>query len=174
MSSELSEYIAIKPTTIRRDFSLIGSLGKQGYGYNVDELIKIFSGELGVDFAEKIVLIGAGKLGKAILNYNCWNHVAGEIVCAFDKNPAGCGKIDVPLYDIKDLHKKMPKGCRIAIICITSGTQEVVDELAEVGVKGIINFTSEHFMLPKGMTARNVDVVATIQELLFEVNTLNK
>lgn len=42
MSNELSEYVSIKPTTIRRDFSLIGSFGKQGYGYEVDQLIDIF------------------------------------------------------------------------------------------------------------------------------------
>ena len=45
MSSELSEYVNIKSTTIRRDFSLIGCLGKQGYGYNVEELINIFAEE---------------------------------------------------------------------------------------------------------------------------------
>ncbi|MBO4358562.1 MAG: redox-sensing transcriptional repressor Rex, partial [Erysipelotrichaceae bacterium] len=50
MSSELSEYVDIKSTTIRRDFSLIGQLGKQGYGYDVDELIKIFSRELGEEY----------------------------------------------------------------------------------------------------------------------------
>ena len=47
MSCELAEYVDIKSTTIRRDFSLIGQLGKQGYGYDVDELIDIFSKQLG-------------------------------------------------------------------------------------------------------------------------------
>ena len=55
MSSELAEYVNIKSTTIRRDFSLIGCLGKQGYGYNVQELIDIFAEELGVNYDEKIV-----------------------------------------------------------------------------------------------------------------------
>mgnify|MGYP000040239147 FL=1 len=79
MSRQLADYVSIESTTIRRDFSFLGSLGKQGYGYNVDDLIKIFSDELGVNFDEKIVLIGAGNLGKALLNYNKWNHVVGEI-----------------------------------------------------------------------------------------------
>ena len=65
MSRQLADYVSIESTTIRRDFSFLGSLGKQGYGYNVDDLIKIFSDELGVNFDEKIVLIGAGNLGKA-------------------------------------------------------------------------------------------------------------
>ena len=47
MSKELSEYVAIESTTIRRDFSFLGSLGKQGYGYDVDRLIEIFNEQLG-------------------------------------------------------------------------------------------------------------------------------
>ena len=57
MSSELADFVNIKSTTIRRDFSLMGQLGKQGYGYDVDELIEIFSKELGENYEEKMILI---------------------------------------------------------------------------------------------------------------------
>ena len=177
MSSELSNYVDIKSTTIRRDFSLIGQLGKQGYGYDVKELIDIFSKELGEEYDEKMILIGVGRLGTAILNYNNWNHVAGEIVCAFDiqaekrsKEP----KVTVPVYDITELENKKPNGCEIAILCIPSGAQEIVNRLHKLGIKGIVNFTREHFILPEGMIKTDVDVVSTIQELVFEVNSLNK
>lgn len=177
MSSQLSESVGIKSTTIRRDFSLIGQLGRQGYGYDVDSLINIFSKELGEDFDEKMVLIGVGRLGTAILNYNNWSHVAGEIVCAFDSQAEKRShepKVNVPVYDIKDLKEKFPAGCEIAILCIPSGSQKIVDELHELGVKGIVNFSREHFVLPEGMIKRDVDVVSTIQELVFEVNSLDK
>lgn len=177
MSSELSDYVDIKPTTIRRDFSLIGQLGKQGYGYDVNELINIFSKELGEDYDEKMILIGVGRLGTAILNYNNWNHVAGEIVCAFDIQPEKRSKepkVNVPVYHINQLAEKLPSGCEIAILCIPSGAQAIVDELYSLGVKGIVNFTREHFVLPEGMIKSDVDVVSTIQELVFEVNSLNK
>ena len=175
MSSELSEYVDIKSTTIRRDFSLIGQLGKQGYGYDVKELIQIFSKELGEEYDEKMILIGVGRLGTAILNYNNWNHVAGEIVCAFDIKPEKRNKepkVTVPVYHINDLKEKMPKGCEIAILCIPSGAQDIVNQLHNLGVKGIVNFTREHFVLPEGMIKSDVDVVSTIQELVFEVNSL--
>ena len=175
MSSELSEYIDIKSTTIRRDFSLIGQLGKQGYGYDIKDLIHIFSKELGEEYDEKMVLIGVGRLGTAILNYNNWHHVAGEIVCAFDLQPDKRNsepKVNVPVYHIKELKNRLPKGCEIAILCIPSGAQEIVNELHKLGVKGIVNFTREHFTLPEGMIKTDVDVVSTIQELVFEVNSL--
>ena len=38
LSSELSDYVAIESTTIRRDFSFLGTLGKQGYGYDINNL----------------------------------------------------------------------------------------------------------------------------------------
>ena len=103
MSRELARYVDVLPTTIRRDFSLIGHLGKQGYGYDVDELINVFSSQLNIDFDERIALIGVGNLGKALLNYNNWDHVMGEVTCAFDRNPEKVTDIDIPLYDIKDL-----------------------------------------------------------------------
>lgn len=177
MSSELSSYVDIKSTTIRRDFSLIGQLGKQGYGYNVNELIDIFSKQLGEKYDEKMILIGVGRLGTAILNYNNWNHVAGEIVCAFDIIPEKRNKepkVNVPVYHINQLKEKIPKGCEIAILCIPNGAQEIVDELHALGIKGIVNFTREHFVLPEGMIKSDVDVVSTIQELVFEVNALSK
>ena len=176
-SSELSEYVDIKATTIRHDFSLIGQLGKQGYGYDIDELISIFADALGEDYDEEMILIGVGRLGKAILNYNNWNHVAGEIVCAFDLKPEVRNQdlqVNVPVYHISQLKEKFPKGCEIAILCIPSGAQEIVDELHELGIKGIVNFTREHFVLPEGMIKSDVDVVSTIEELLFEVNSMNK
>ncbi len=176
-STELSEYVDIKATTIRHDFSLIGQLGKQGYGYDVDELIDIFAKQLGEDYDEDMILIGVGRLGKAILNYNNWNHVAGEIVCAFDLQPEKRNKedkVNVPVYHISQLKEKFPQGCEIAILCIPSGAQEIVDELHELGVRGIVNFTREHFVLPEGMIKSDVDVVSVIEELVFEVNSINK
>lgn len=172
MSKELANYVDIQPTTIRRDFSLIGHLGKQGYGYSVDELIEIFSNKLGINFDEKIILVGAGNLGKALLNYNNWDNVIGEIVCAFDKRPEAVGDISVPLYDIKDLKEKMPEGCRIAIVCISSDVQNTIDTLADNGIISIVDLTHEHFVVPKGVHVRCVDIVSTIIELVFETNKL--
>ncbi len=172
MSKQLADYVSIESTTIRRDFSFLGSLGKQGYGYNVDDLIKKFSDELGVNFDEKIVLIGAGNLGKALLNYNKWNHVVGEIVCAFDLYPESVHGASVPVYNLNELSEKMPKGCRIAILCISKNVQETVDLLVAQGIKGFVSFAVDHFSVPQGVYVKQVDVVSSIQELVFETNAM--
>ena len=172
MSKQLAEYVSIESTTIRRDFSFLGNLGKQGYGYNVDDLISIFSEELGVTFDEKIILVGIGNLGKALLNYNNWNHVVGEIVCAFDLHPEAIEKATVPVYSIYELQDHMPEGCRIAILCISEKIQETVDLLVKNGIRGIVSFSTEIFSVPEGVFVRHIDIVSSIQELVFETNSL--
>ena len=68
----------------------------------------------------------------------------------------------------------MPQGCRIAIITISNKVQETVDLLVENGIKGIVNFTSEHFNVPKDVYVKSIDVVSSIQELVFETNTFQE
>lgn len=173
MSNELGKTLAIKATTIRRDFSFLGQLGKQGYGYDVEALINIFNDELGITYDEKIILIGAGNLGKALMNYNNWNNVVGEIVCAFDIDDAKVGgSIDIPVYNMKDLETKIPPKCRIAILTVSMDVQETVNRLIKCGIKGIVDFTHQHIEVPKGVKVRHVDVVTSIQELVFQTNAM--
>ena len=174
MSKTLADYVSIESTTIRRDFSFLGNLGKQGYGYDVNDLIQIFSDQLGVNFDEKIILIGAGNLGKALLNYNNWNHVVGEIVCAFDLEPERITGATVPVYGLNELSQRIPSGCRIAILCISKETQETVDLLVKNGIRGIVSFAVDHFSVPPGVYVKQVDVVSSIQELVFETNALHQ
>ena len=173
MSRELSEFVDVEPTTIRRDFSFLGSLGKQGYGYDVKALIEIFDGHLGGKFQEKLIIVGAGNLGRALMNYNRWNHVVGEIACAFDISTEKTGNAyEIPVYPLSQLKERMPEGCRIAILAISKDVQETVDLLIEAGIRGIVDFTHEHIQVPKGVTVKEVDVVSMIQELVFETNAL--
>ncbi len=173
LSRELSLFVDIESTTIRRDFSFIGSLGKQGYGYDVKVLIETFDKLLGVSFEEKLILVGAGNLGRAILNYNRWNHVVGEISCAFDVDPNKLGEVSgIPIYHMSELETRIPEGCRIAIVTVSKNVQETVDRLVSMGVKGFVDFSSEHIQVPKDVVVKTVDVVSTIQELIFQTNNI--
>ena len=174
LSQELSNYVQIKSTTIRRDLSFLGSLGKQGYGYSIEKLIAIFNDKLGSNFDEKIILIGAGNLGSALMHYNRWQYVVGEIVCAFDVDPAKMKvKYDIPVYPLDELETRIPQGCRIAILTASSNIQNTVDRLAKAGITGIVDFTHEHINVPSGVRIRQVDVVSAIQELVFETNEIS-
>ena len=173
MSKELASVVNIEPTTIRRDFSFLGRLGKQGFGYEIDRLIEIFNAQLGMDFEEKIILVGAGNMGRALMKYNKWDYVVGEIVCAFDINLDRQGvRFGIPVYDLDELEERIPAGCRIAILAISTNIQATVDRLIQSGIIGLVDFTHEHIQVPKGVVLKTVDVVSSIQELVFETNSL--
>ena len=139
----------------------------------MDKLIEIFNGQLGVNFDEKIILVGAGNLGRALMNYNKWDYVVGEIECAFDIDKAKCGtQFGVEVYSMDLLEEKIPKGCRIAILTISHNVQETVDCLVDCGITGIVDFTHQHFLAPKGAVIKSIDVVSSIQELVFMTNSL--
>ncbi len=170
MSHELSELVKIKPTTIRRDFSLLGKLGKQGYGYDVELLEERFNEILGMNFEEKIILVGVGNLGKALLNYNKWDYVVGGITMGFDKLPEEKQGLSVPVYSVDDFEKYITPDVKIAILTVSEDIQTTVDNLVDCGIIGIVNFTHEHISAPEGVVVRDVDVVSSIQEIVFETS----
>jgi len=174
LSSELYLATGIQDTTIRRDFTYLAkdeSLGQRGKGYDVKKLIEIFSNALGLNLVEPIIIVGVGNLGSAILKYNRWHYTVGQIVCGFDSDPNKEGELyGVKLYNINRLEDEFPKGCRIAILAISDDIQLTVDRLVALGIRGIVDFTHEHFTVPNDVDVKHVDVVVAIQELAIELS----
>ena len=81
---------------------------------------------------------------------------------------------NVPVYALSEISERLPEGCRIAILCISKNVQETVDLLVENGIIGFVNFAMEHFTVPQGIYVKNVDIVSSIQELVFETNAIQK
>ena len=104
-STELSEAVKVDSATIRRDFSYFGALGKRGYGYEVEYLLDFFSKTLNQDILTNVALIGVGKLGQALLNYNFHLSNNVRISAAFDVKPDIVGKIvsGVPVYPMEEM-----------------------------------------------------------------------
>ncbi len=169
LSSELAERTNILDTTIRRDFGFLPqkeTLGKRGFGYDTQDIIEALSSFLGLGLDEPIILIGVGNLGSAILKYNRWKYTVGKIVCAYDQDVNIEGqRFGVEIRSSDDLEATFPKDCKIAILAISENVQETVDRLVQLGIKGIVDFTHSHFIVPQGVEVQNVDVVVAIQEL---------
>ncbi len=108
------------------------------------------------------------------MKYNRWDYVVGEITCAFDIDPSRRGEtFGVPVYSMDELEEKIPEACRIAILAISKDIQATVNRLIACGITGLVDFTHEHIQVPKGVVLKTVDVVSSIQELVFETNSLN-
>ncbi|MGM7703790.1 redox-sensing transcriptional repressor Rex [Pseudalkalibacillus sp. Hm43] len=169
-SSELSEAVKVDSATIRRDFSYFGALGKKGYGYNVNYLLTFFRKTLDQDEVTKVMLIGVGNLGTALLNYNFLKNDNTRIELAFDVDESKVGTTisGVPIHHLGDLKKHVTKDMSVAILTVPAQTaQTVADELVEIGVNGILNFTPARLNVPDNVRIHHIDLAVELQSLIY-------
>jgi redox-sensing transcriptional repressor len=170
-SSELSEAVKVDSATIRRDFSYFGALGKKGYGYNVIYLLSFFRKTLDQDEITKVMLIGVGNLGTALLRYNFLKNNNTRIEMAFDVDESKVGKeiSGVPIYHLDDLTTKATEEeVTVAILTVPAQTaQGVADRLVHGGIKGILNFTPARLSLPNHIRVHHIDLAVELQSLIY-------
>lgn len=170
-SNELAEAVKVDSATIRRDFSYFGALGKRGYGYDVENLLEFFKKTLNQDKLTNVALIGVGNLGHALLNFNFHKSNNVRINAAFDINEEITGTIQsgVPIYPMEDMKEQL-KIQQIEIVILTvpaNVAQGVTNDLIEVGVKGILNFTPLRISVPESVMVQNVDLTNELQTLIY-------
>ena len=170
-SNELAEAVKVDSATIRRDFSYFGALGKRGYGYDVENLLEFFKKTLNQDKLTNVALIGVGNLGHALLNFNFHKSNNVRINAAFDINEEITGTIQsgVPIYPMEDMKEQL-KIQQIEIVILTvpaNVAQGVTNDLIEVGVKGISNFTPLRISVPESVLVQNVDLTNELQTLIY-------
>lgn len=172
-SADLSEAVKIDSATIRRDFSYFGALGKRGYGYDVEDLMNFFSKQLNQEQLTHVALIGVGHLGRALLNYNFQSQNSIRISAGFDIDEDMVNTIyeGVPIYHRDELKEQVEaQKFEVAIIAVPGpGAQEIADDLAEAGVKGIMNFTPLRLSVPDSVRVMNVDLSNELQSLIYFV-----
>lgn len=170
-STELSEAVQVDSATIRRDFSYFGELGKRGYGYDVENLMNFFAKTLNEDELTNVALIGVGNLGSALLKYKFHQSNSIRVSCAFDVNEDIVGRIvdGIPVYPMEDTMEQIRvQQIEVAILTIPARkAQEVVNKLAEAGVKGILNFTAARLVAPPEVLIQNVDLTNELQTLIY-------
>ena len=145
-SDKLGRQMGLTPSQIRQDFSCFGEFGQQGYGYNIDSLRKEIGQILGTYRGYSAILVGAGKLGTALVQNFDFIIEGYVFLGAFDVKPELIGtQIDgFPVYDVRELpdfvreHK-----VDIAILTVPrNAAQEMTDVLAEAGIRAVWNFTN--------------------------------
>ncbi len=169
-SSELSEAVKVDSATIRRDFSYFGALGKKGYGYNVNYLLTFFRKTLDQDEVTKVMLIGVGNLGTALLHYNFLKNDNTRIELAFDvdKKKVGTDISGVPIHHLNELKNFTDEDVSVAILTVpANNAQAVADQLVEIGIKGILNFTPARLTVPEHVRIHHIDLAVELQSLIY-------
>lgn len=164
----LANALGMGEVQVRKDLALVSDGGRPKIGYQRDRLIDDIEQFLGYDNTTDAVIIGAGKLGQALMGYSGFADYGLNILAAFDIDP----KMDrtdegKPVYSLD----KLPSFCRthkvlMAIITVpASSAQQVADQLIAVGMKAIWNFAPTHLDVPPGILVQNENMATSLAVL---------
>ena len=145
-SSTLGEKMGITASQIRQDLSCFGEFGQQGYGYNVDELRAEIGHILGVDERHRIIVVGVGNLGRALIQNFHFADAGFLLEAAFDISPALVGGevAGIPVLDCTELERFIPAHRPdVAVLTVPqAAAQQMANRLIDLGVRGFWNFTN--------------------------------
>ncbi|MEE1144170.1 MAG: redox-sensing transcriptional repressor Rex [Acutalibacteraceae bacterium] len=144
-SRELAEKMGFTASQIRQDLNCFGGFGQQGYGYNVEQLYGEIGAILGLDERKKVILIGAGNLGRAIVTHMPFEQRGFSLVGIFDSKESIAGQVirGLPVRNISVLDEFCSENRpTAAILCIPpDAAPAIVDQLVRYGIKGFWNFS---------------------------------
>lgn len=159
-SGALSTAMNITASQIRQDLSCFGEFGQQGYGYNVAKLCREIEDILGINRGRTAILLGAGNLGRALMENFQFDRAGFELKTAFDVDPDIVHKslAGVPVLDIRELEDYLTgHKTDVAVLTLPGRfAQSVTDQLVRCGVKGIWNFTNMELKVSAATVVENV------------------
>ncbi len=174
-SKELSERMGLNASQIRQDFNCFGGFGQQGYGYNVKTLREQMANILGLLNSYRAVLVGAGNIGRAIINYAGFKESGFNIIAAFDMNEEMIGSNinGVEVYNVSQLQDYILKNqIDIAIIATPKAkAQQIADTVMDAGIKSIWNFATVDLKLKEDVCVENVHLSDSLNVLLYKTKS---
>ena len=175
-SQELSEIMQVTASQIRQDLNTFGGFGQQGYGYNVDYLYDEIGKILGLNREYRLIIVGAGHLGQALVNYANFERRGFLFRGLFDNDPQVCGKkirgITVrPMEELADFVRENQIDIAVLTIPKTSAV-EVAEQLAACGIKGIWNFAHVDLRLPGHIQVENVHLSDSLMKLSYNLSSV--
>ena len=174
-SDDLAALCGVSPAKLRKDLSLLGSYGTRGVGYDVGFLSAQIDRELGLSTPWRVVIVGAGNLGRALVSYRGFESRGFEIVGLVDSHPdligtsitAGGRELNVlPSASLELLVQR--SRAHIGVIATPADSaQGVADRLVGAGVRSILNFAPLVLSVPVGVEVRKVDLGVELQILAY-------
>lgn len=172
-ATAIARKLSLGEVQVRKDLASISGAGKPKLGYLTSELIENLENSLGCNNYALAVLVGAGKLGKALLDYDEFEKFGIKIAAAFDSNDKEIsitGKIKVkPINEFEDFCKS--RNIQLGIITVGAGSaQAVCDKMVECGITGILNFAPCSPHVPDGVVIQNENLALSLAHLKNQIN----
>jgi redox-sensing transcriptional repressor len=187
-SKDFANRFGLNSAQVRKDLAYFGEFGIRGMGYPINTLKEQISTILGLSESSSgqrkwnAVLIGAGRLGSALLKYQQFLDRGFEIFAAFDSQPdlsdyhrqadAMLLDVKIPLHPVEQLEDVLEKSpTDIAILAVSeSDAQELADRLVASGIRAILNFVPVQLLVPPEVKVRTVDLAAELQCLTYHLH----
>ncbi len=161
----ISQALNLNQVVVRKDLASISTSGRPKVGYVRQDLIRELEEFLGYDNADDAILVGAGKLGKALLSYDGFLQYGLNILAAFDIDPGPeeevGGKPILPMDKLEALCERVK--VHIGIITVPGDyAQAVCDLLIRSGILAIWNFANVHLEVPEGILVQNENMAVSL------------
>ena len=171
-SSEIAEDMHLSAVCVRKDLALVASEpGKPRLGFAVGKLIGDLERALGYHLKTHACVVGAGRLGRAFLVYDGFEHYGIDVVAAFDISPAQVGALrGKPIYPMERLKEIAEReNVRLGILTVPGdAAQQACDAMVEAGITAILSFAPAYVRVPEGVTLRCEDLAASLASLSAE------
>ena len=170
-SDELAQLCHTTPAQVRKDLSFFGSFGKRGLGYPVPELADRLREILGLKRRYRVALIGAGKIGSALVQYRGFRQRGFDIVAIFDSDPGKIGRQwnGLAVLGIDTLEQELGRQPIDMAVLVTPAevAQAVTDRLLALGVKAILNFAPVQLAVPDDVVVKTVNLALELETLSY-------
>jgi len=156
---------------VRKDLSFFGSFGKRGLGYAVPELAGRIREILGLERRYRVAMIGAGKIGSALVQYRGFKQRGFDIVAIFDADESKIGRQwnGLTVQDIATLERELQRRPIDMAVLVTpaEAAQPVTDRLVALGVKSILNFAPVQLVVPDDVVVKTVNLALELETLSY-------
>ncbi len=170
-SEQLAKLGGTTSAQVRKDLSLFGSFGKRGLGYSVTELLGRLRQIMGLERRWRVCIIGAGKIGAALAQFEGFAQRGFDVVAVYDSNPARIGELlgELRIRDVAFLERDAEsEKFDIAVLAIPPrGAQKMADRVARASVGAILNFVAGQLTTPTKVVMRTVDMAMELEALSF-------
>ena len=170
-SSALASRGGTTSAQVRKDLSFFGSFGKRGLGYPVPELADRLRQILGLKRRYRVALIGAGKIGSALVQYRGFKQRGFDIVAIFDSDPGKVGRQwnGLTVLDVESLEKEVSRQPIDMAVLVTpaEAAQPVADRIVGLGVKAILNFAPVQLNVPDDVVVKTVNLALELETLSY-------
>ena len=167
-ATALANALGMGEVQVRKDLAMVSDGGRPKIGYLRESLIEDIEQFLGYDNTTDAVLIGAGKLGQALLGYDGFENYGLNILAAFDANPLStCTQEGKPILHLSQL-ENFCRANKVLMGIITvpkAHAQAVCDRLIACGIKAIWNFAPAHLDVPENILVQTQNMATSLAVL---------